>query len=339
MGIRLLARELNLSIGTVSRALNNRPDVNDATRERVKEAAQRTGYVANQSGRSLRKGRTGIVATLIPATGLLSSSDTGLVKVLEGARRTLRGAEVDLVILFRGPEECPLENLRRAVARHIADAFIITHTTAADPRLPYLKQAGVEHVAFGRAPGIDDYPWVDFDFEAVAAEAVAAFIYHGHRRLALLLGEHDMNYEDILTDVFRAEARKHGAESIQVLHTSDAHLTSTGRAIFAAPGAPTAVLASHENIACALYSDLAALNLRIGTEVSMICVFPPAAGSGLSAEIAHFDADLDAVGAALARHLIALLPDQRAAPGNPLPTRIPLRFTPRASLAPAQIKA
>ena len=46
MGIRQLAHELQLSIGTVSRALNDRPDVNDETRARVKEAAMRAGLRA-----------------------------------------------------------------------------------------------------------------------------------------------------------------------------------------------------------------------------------------------------------------------------------------------------
>ena len=40
-GIRRLAQELNISIGTVSRALNGRTDVSDETRQRVLEAALR----------------------------------------------------------------------------------------------------------------------------------------------------------------------------------------------------------------------------------------------------------------------------------------------------------
>ena len=46
IGIKRLAEHLNISIGTVSRALNGRPDVNDETRKRVLEAAAELGYVA-----------------------------------------------------------------------------------------------------------------------------------------------------------------------------------------------------------------------------------------------------------------------------------------------------
>ena len=55
-GIRDLARHLDISIGTVSRALNDKADVNPETRERVREAAAKLGYSPNQSGRSLRRG-------------------------------------------------------------------------------------------------------------------------------------------------------------------------------------------------------------------------------------------------------------------------------------------
>ncbi len=163
-GIRQLANELELSIGTVSRALNDRPDVNPETRARVKAAAMRAGYVPNQSGRSLRSGRTGMVAAVIPTRA--PSADSGLLTVLEGVRRTLRAHNLDLILLFRGPEEDPLESLQRIVQRRIADSIVISETTARDPRLAYLQAAGVEYVAFGRSAGMEDYPFVDFDVEA-----------------------------------------------------------------------------------------------------------------------------------------------------------------------------
>ena len=210
MGIRQLAHELQLSIGTVSRALNDRPDVNDDTRARVKAAAVRAGYVPNQSGRSLRSGRTGIVAAVIPTRTFASTTDSGLFVILEGARRTLRGHALELIVLFRGPDEDALENLQRTVQRRIADAVIISQTTANDPRLTYLKACGIDYVAFGRSSGIDDYPFVDFDFESMAREAVRLFVAGGHRRLAVALSDPALNYETTTAAAFRAEAARQG---------------------------------------------------------------------------------------------------------------------------------
>ena len=334
MGIRLLARELKLSIGTVSRALNNRPDVNDDTRARVKEAARRAGYVPDQSGRSLRKGRTGMVAAVIPTAGFVAHSDGGLFKVLEGCRRGLRRCELDLIVLFRGPDEDPLENLRRIVSRRIADAVIINQTRANDARLDYLRGAGVEYVALGRSAGCEDFAWVDFDFESVAVESVRAFVRDGHRRLALVLSEFEMNYEDIMAEAFRAEALRLGlpAGAVQVLRSKDTRLTDADRAAFAGGDeVPTAILAGHEGIAAALYGDLAELGLRVGADVALISTSPTIDNRTLVPTLTHFDADLDAAGVALAERLIALLPERGEARRVLPPALIPMRFAAHAS--------
>ena len=74
IGIRDLARHLDISIGTVSRALNDKADVNPLTRQRVREAAAKLGYSPNQSGRSLRRGQTDLVGMIVP-TGSTEHAD------------------------------------------------------------------------------------------------------------------------------------------------------------------------------------------------------------------------------------------------------------------------
>jgi DNA-binding LacI/PurR family transcriptional regulator len=344
MGIRQLANELQLSIGTVSRALNDRPDVNDETRARVKAAAVRAGYVPNQSGRSLRSGRTGIVAAVIPTRNFAASTDSGLFAVLEGARRTLRRHSLDLIVLFRGPDEDALENLQRTVQRRIADAVIISQTVAQDPRLAYLNATGVDYVAFGRSAGIEDYPFVDHDFDSMAREAARVFVRDGHRQLAVALSDPPLNYETTTADAFRAEAERLGLcpEAVELLPTREGRLTPAGLTRFAnAAPPPTAVLATHECIAGTLYGDLGGLGLEIGSDVSVVCTFPAIDTRSLVPALSHFTADLDAVGIALAETLIGLMPDAPPELRRPTSTLVPLTFAPRAShgRAPRRVMA
>jgi DNA-binding LacI/PurR family transcriptional regulator len=334
MGIRQLAHELQLSIGTVSRALNDRPDVNDETRARVKEAAIRAGYVPNQSGRSLRSGKTGIVAAVIPTRTFASTTDSGLFHILEGTRRTLRRHALDLIVLFRGPEEDALDNLQRTVQRRIADAVILSQTTAADPRLAYLNACGMDYVAFGRASGIEDYPFVDFDFESMARQTVRLFAADGHRRIGVAVSDPVLNYEAITVAELRAEAGRLGLgpDAVEVLPTIDGRLTAAGLARFADRStAPTAILATHECIAATLYADLARLGLEIGKGVSVICTFPAIDTLSLVPALSHFTADLDAVGIALAETLVGLLLDVPYDQRSPRTRLVPLVFAPRAS--------
>ncbi|TPE52538.1 LacI family DNA-binding transcriptional regulator [Amaricoccus solimangrovi] len=334
MGIRSLARELNLSIGTVSRALNDRPDVNEGTRARVKEAARLRGYVPDQSGRSLRKGRTGIVAAIIPASGIGGQSDSGFFRTLEGCRRGLLAQELDLIVLFRGAEEDPLESLRRVVSRKLADAVIINQTRPNDPRLDYLRAAGIEHVALGRAGPDDLGNWVDFDHATAGAEAARLFLRAGHRELALVLSAWEMHYELLLAEAFRAEAARYGLgpDSVRVVRSGpNGHLVEEGRALFASARRPTAVLAGHESVAAALYGDLGGLGLRPGVDIGLISASPTVDNQSLSQTLTHFDADLEAAGGAVAERIVALLSEPGMARKPLGPALMPMRLRIRDS--------
>jgi DNA-binding LacI/PurR family transcriptional regulator len=264
--------------------------------------------------------------------------------VLEGARRMFRRHSLDLIVLFRGPDEDPLENLQRIVQRRIADAIIISGTLEQDPRIAYLQAAGVDYVAFGRSAGIEGIPFVDFDFEAMAAEALQVFVRDGHRRIALAAGEPQLNYEATAFRALRVEAECLGLrpQAVRMLPLHGGRLSEAGRALFASgERAPTAVLAMHESIATALYGELADIGLRVGEDVSVVCTFPVLDARGLVPALSHFDADLDAVGVALAEVLIPRLTSTPAAAPSFRFRLAPLRFVARAShgRAPVPVRA
>ncbi len=194
VGIRELARHLNISIGTVSRALNGRSDVNAETRQRVLEAAVELGYAANHSGRTLRQGTTNTVAlmmrTNIDTTGF---GETFFMSLSEGVQEVLARHNLDLVILPCSSNHDQDEYLRRAVERHLADGFIISDTQRVDHRINYLIKRRIPFVALGRSLSGGPHFWVDLDFEAVAKQSVTRLVDLGHRRIALGMVAREVN--------------------------------------------------------------------------------------------------------------------------------------------------
>ena len=61
-----ISRHTGLSRGTVSRALNNRPDISAQTKERVLEACRQLNYVPSHAARSLATGRCYAAAVVVP---------------------------------------------------------------------------------------------------------------------------------------------------------------------------------------------------------------------------------------------------------------------------------
>ena len=61
-----IARATGVSRATVSRALNDHPDISDATKQKVSEAAQRMGYHANLLARGLSQQQTHVIGVVVP---------------------------------------------------------------------------------------------------------------------------------------------------------------------------------------------------------------------------------------------------------------------------------
>ncbi len=161
-GIRQLAQHLGVSIGTVSRALNNRPDVNEQTRRRVLEARARLGYAPNQSGRSLRQGVTNTVGLVLEAGTAASHGRRQLLSACDqppaasfGGASTRSGAAAFAERAGLSP---------RMVARRFVDALIISETRRSGSRVSISDVIGVA-VCFLRSQlSGKGYAWVDVDF-------------------------------------------------------------------------------------------------------------------------------------------------------------------------------
>ena len=210
IGIRELARHLDISIGTVSRALNDRADVNPLTRQRVREAAAKLGYSPNQSGRSLRRGKTDLVAMIVPGGSEDTLINTVFLTVLDGLRGRLSEQGLDLAIFLEGGRDDRLDTLRRVTERGFADALIIADTESRDPRVDYLAKLRRPFATFGRTRASARHAWVDPDFEAAVEEAVQRLVALGHRRIALSLPDLHTHYLDLVEARYRRAMQARG---------------------------------------------------------------------------------------------------------------------------------
>ncbi len=175
MNIHDLARQLNVSIGTVSRALNGRAGVHDETRKRVLEKARQLGYSPNQSGRSLRQGTTGLIGFMIVTNRERAyRGEAFFMSVLDGLQTFLASRNLELVVHLCGSDQDPEIHLRRVVERRLVDGIILSQTQRLDCRIAYLNLRKLPFIAFGRSQEPGKYSWLDLDFEGVAEKA----IYH-----------------------------------------------------------------------------------------------------------------------------------------------------------------
>ena len=138
-GIARLAQELGISTGTVSRALNGRPDVNENTRRLVLETAKRLGYAPNQAARTLAQGTTRSVGFMMDLDReTAASSEYFFMGVFDGLQSVLAENGLDLLVLPRPSKTNALDFLRRYVSRGVFDGMILASTQRVDPRIELL---------------------------------------------------------------------------------------------------------------------------------------------------------------------------------------------------------
>lgn len=312
-GIRQLAKQLDISIGTVSKALNGRHDVNEKTRKRVLAAAAKLGYAPNQSGRSLRQGSTNAVGFLIEfSPEAAANSDNFFVGLVEGAQSALARHALDLIVLPYSTQQDSFDQLQRIVARRLVDALIISATLKVDARLEFLSKANIPFVALGRSESGGDHPWIDLDFEGVANIAVDRLVGQGHRRIGVALPNNDSNLGYVFYDAYRRALRRHGLPFSQKWvfrgRSSEAGGYQIGSDIVALTQRPTAILLVYELLAMGLYRRLMEAGIRPGEDIAVIGFREGPQARFLSPTLTCFRMSLHDLGVTLGEALLAALP-------------------------------
>lgn len=185
MSLRELARRLDLSVSTVSRALNGYEDISPRTRARALKAARDIGYKPNTMAKRLAEGTTGTVAVVLtpPQNEFAPPMYLGYLQGIDDALQE-RGMDT-LVTVGRAPPD-DLGAFRRLTESKRVDGIIFGRTRPNDQRIAYLIENDRPFAVIGQCPGKRDFPHVDTDRYAAAAESVQALAGWGHRRIALI---------------------------------------------------------------------------------------------------------------------------------------------------------
>jgi DNA-binding LacI/PurR family transcriptional regulator len=336
-GIRQLAEHLDISIGTVSRALNGKPDVNEETRRRVLAAAEELGYVANQSGRSLRQGTTNVIGLMIESSKeTAENSDNFFLELTGGLQSVLSRHKLDLIMLPCPSDEDPTEYLKRMVARRVVDAMIISATQRIDNRIDLLSRTKIPFVALGRSLSGSNHPWIDLDFDGVANSAVDRLVTHGHRRIAIAAPSNNINLGFIFLDGYRHALERHGITFDPALvvrvKSSEQGGYEAADAFLRLEDRPTAVILIHELMAIGLYRRLMEADVVPGRDLAVVGFREEARGKFLQPTLTCFRVSLTDLGVELAETLLANMPAYSHFYPKSIPDRIwPLELVPGES--------
>jgi DNA-binding LacI/PurR family transcriptional regulator len=186
-----VAARAGVSRGTVSRVLNGARYVSPEALSAVQRAMRETGYVANQSARTLVTRRTNAVAFVVSEPQERLFEDPNFSALLHACTQELAARDAHLVLMLASSDAARDRVLRYIAAGHVDGALLVS-THAGDPVMRQLLRAQVPIVSCGRPPDEDlTVSFVAADDRGGARQMVRYLRGLGRSRVATITGPLD----------------------------------------------------------------------------------------------------------------------------------------------------
>jgi len=188
MNIKELAKKLDLSITTVSRALGGYSDVSEKTRERVKKFANKYQYSPNPYASVLASGKTKTVGYVLPIYGTNASTlnQGNFFQFIAGMSDELLSASIQLQILFAKSEDEEIKAYEKLILEQKIENIVLQNIKTKDKRIDLLNKYKINYVAWGKTKKSSNFSWVDLDNKKAIEKIVNYLIERKHKHISYI---------------------------------------------------------------------------------------------------------------------------------------------------------
>ncbi|WP_088288413.1 LacI family DNA-binding transcriptional regulator [Kineosporia sp. A_224] len=318
-----VAREAGVSVATVSKVVNGRYGVSQATLAKVMGVIADLGYEGSLGARSLRSLRTNVIGVLVAEFEPFST------ELLKGVSEAIGDTGYEL-IAYSGGHHDTVGWERRSLVRlagSVIDAAIVVTPTIVDASI-----GGIPVVAVDPHTGPLDVPTVDADNHTGAVHATEYLLSLGHRRIAHLSGRPDLESARLRERGFRDAMARAGVEvdeSLVVVGGFRAESAEApARELLTRPDRPTAVFAANDLSAIRTMEVADSLGLAVPADLSVIGFDNVPESALATPPLTTIAQPLKAIGATALRMLVAML---AGATPDPVHVHLPTTMVERAT--------
>ena len=188
--IKDIARICGVGVSTVSRAINNHPDINPVTKATIVEAIAKYGYIPNNSARNLKRTEAKSIAVLVK--GMTNPFVNDMIKIIEEEIKRKKYTLVMHRVEFNEDEvDVALELVKEKRLRGII--FLGGYFTHSEEKLNKLTVPFILSTVGGTPEMFDrqDYSSISVDDVAESYRIVDYLIKSGHKKIAMISAGRD----------------------------------------------------------------------------------------------------------------------------------------------------
>ncbi len=268
-----IARLAGVSRSTVSRVVNNHPNVRAEVRQRVWEVIRQVGYQPHAAARSLATNRSNIIGLVIPEAVSTLFTDPFFPLLIRGITDACYTHNYHLMLaLFSTPAQ-EEELYNRLLKSRYLDGVVLASTRVDDPLVTRLLDDKVPFVSVGRHedPRIS---YVDVDNVAGAYMATEHLLRQGHRRIATITGPLDMMAGRDRLEGYRKALATHRIPLDERLIVEGDFTEEGGmrgmESLLAVEPRPTAVFVASDTMAMGTLRTIRGAELRIPDDIAVV---------------------------------------------------------------------
>jgi LacI family transcriptional regulator len=178
-----VAREAGVSMATVSRVVNNNPNVKPQTRKKVFEAIERLGYRPNAVARGLASKKTTTVGVVIP-----DISNSIFAEVARGIEDIANMYHYNIILCNADKKKEKEIRVINTLLEKQVDGLLFMGGIVTEDHIQAFRTSSVPVVLCGTKDEAQTMPSVDIDHEQAAFDAVNVLIANGHKDIAMISG-------------------------------------------------------------------------------------------------------------------------------------------------------
>lgn len=271
MNLKQLAKELNISISTVSKALRDSHEISAATKKLVLEKAKEFNYQVNPFASSLRKQKSKTIAVVIPeiANNFFALAINGIESIAQE-----KGYHV-LIYLTHEDKEKEI-----AITKHLQNGRVdgimmsLSSQTAELTHLEELKEKEIPLVFFDRVADHIDAPKITTDDYNSGVKGTEHLIENGCKRIAFLSISQNLSISNKRMNGYSDALKKSGLKQenslIVACNGNEKKNNDIIRKLLSRKNRPDGIFASVEKLAITTYEICESLNLNIPKDVKII---------------------------------------------------------------------